>query len=81
MCLTKMRLVIGRAIKSDSGPYQFDDPSTSQIFDIEQHLAPNIPTIEEGQETPPKKTRSLREIYELHELGLFSCEPHLLKKF
>ncbi|XP_022899339.1 uncharacterized protein LOC111412640 [Olea europaea var. sylvestris] len=59
----------------DPRPYQFDDPSTSQIFNTEQHTTPNIPTIEEELETPPRKTRSLGEIYESQELELFSCEP------
>ncbi|XP_022876705.1 uncharacterized protein LOC111394888 [Olea europaea var. sylvestris] len=65
----------------DQTPYHFVDPLTfqagpSQVGNLEHNPNPTPRSEEESDpESPPRKTRSLQDIYESCELGLFSREP------
>lgn len=70
----------------DQTPYHFVDPLTfqagpSQVENLEHNPNPTPRSEEESDpESPPRKTRSLQDIYESCELGLFSSEPQSFEK-
>ncbi|KAH9723491.1 hypothetical protein KPL70_007130 [Citrus sinensis] len=89
---TTNKLVISRDVVFDEASawqWEKDQSQASSFFEApvsppnssqQNNLEPNSPNSaaesSSDDESPPRKIKSMREIYESCELALFSCEPH-----
>ena len=69
----KMLEIIEPVINQESSSSQ-STPSASPSHSSSTRASPSIGTSSEF-ETPPRRVRSLKEIYESYDVAFFACEP------